>query len=160
MALIEVENLHKSFKVYKHHRGVAGAVRNLFSREATDVKAVNDVSFTIEKGDLVGYLGPNGAGKSTTIKMLTGLLVPSSGTVSVAGRVLWQQRIPHVRNIGVVFGQRTNLWWDLPVIESLDLLHHIYEVPRDRYQQNLKTFTERLVQYFSPFCCLNNLKGL
>ncbi len=144
MSLIEVNNLHKTFKVYKHHRGLTGAVRNLFSREAKEIHAVNDVSFAIEKGDLVGYLGPNGAGKSTTIKMLTGLLVPTSGTVSVAGRVPWQQRIPHTRNIGVVFGQRTNLWWDLPVIESLDLLHHIYEVPHDRYLQNLKIFTDLL----------------
>ncbi len=137
MSLIEVTHLHKEFKVAKHYRGAAGAVRGLFSREYRVVRAVNDVSFAIEAGELVGYLGPNGAGKSTTIKMLTGILVPSSGEVRVDGRVPWQQRVDHVRGIGVVFGQRTNLWWDLPVIESLDLLRYVYRVPDDRYERNL-----------------------
>ncbi len=144
MSLIEVTHLHKEFKIAKHHRGAGGAVRNLFSREYRVVRAVNDVSFTIEAGELVGYLGPNGAGKSTTIKMLTGILVPSSGEVRVAGRVPWKQRVEHVRGIGVVFGQRTNLWWDLPVIESLDLLRHVYRVPEDRYERNLVEFRELL----------------
>ena len=124
MPLIEVDNLCKEFRVAKHHRGTWGAVRNLFSSEYRVVCAVEDVSFSIEAGELVGYLGPNGAGKSTTIKILTGILVPSSGAVHVAGRVPWNERIDHVRGIGVVFGQRTNLWWDLPVIESLDLLRN------------------------------------
>jgi ABC-2 type transport system ATP-binding protein len=144
MPLIQVTNLHKDFQVYKHHRGAAGAVRNLFSREYRVVHAVDGVSFALEAGELVGYLGPNGAGKSTTIKMLTGILVPTRGEVSVAGRVPWKQRVDHARDIGVVFGQRTNLWWDLPVIESLDLLRYVYRAPADRYERNLAEFRELL----------------
>ena len=94
------------------------------------MRAVDGVSFTMARGELVGYLGPNGAGKSTTIKMLTGILVPTAGTVTVDGRVPWRERAQHVAHIGVVFGQRNALWWDLPVIESFDLLRHIYRVPR------------------------------
>ena len=108
------------------------------------VRAVDDVSFAIEAGELVGYLGPNGAGKSTTIKILTGILVPTGGEVHVAGRVPWNERVDHVRGIGVVFGQRTNLWWDLPVIESLDLLRHVYRIPPECYEHNLTEFREIL----------------
>jgi ABC-2 type transport system ATP-binding protein len=142
--LIQVTDLHKEFRVYKHHRGAAGAIRNLFTRAYHTVRAVDGVSFAIEAGELVGYLGPNGAGKSTTIKMLTGILLPTRGQVIVAGRVPWRQRIDHARGIGVVFGQRTNLWWDLPVIESLDLLRYVYRVPEDRYERNLAQFREML----------------
>jgi len=116
----------------------------LFSSKYRLIRAVEDVSFSIEAGELVGYLGPNGAGKSTTIKILTGILVPSGGEVRVAGRVPWNERVDHVRGIGVVFGQRTNLWWDLPVIESLDLLRHIYRNPAERYEHNLAEFREIL----------------
>ncbi len=144
MPLIQVTDLHKDFRVFKHHRGAAGALRNLFTREYRIVRAVDGVTFAIEAGELVGYLGPNGAGKSTTIKMLTGILVPSRGDVLVAGRVPWRQRVDHVRGIGVVFGQRTNLWWDLPVIESLDLLRYVYRVPDERYARNLAGFRELL----------------
>jgi ABC-2 type transport system ATP-binding protein len=144
MALIEVRELSKHFCVAKHHRGMAGALKNLFSREYTIVRAVDTVSFHIERGELVGYLGPNGAGKSTTIKMLTGILVPSGGTLTVGGLVPWKERTEHTRKIGVVFGQRTNLWWDLPVIESLDLLKYIYRIPSDRYEQNLSFFEKML----------------
>ena len=144
MPLIQVTNLHKEFRVYKHHRGARGAIRNLFTREYRIVRAVDGVTFAIEAGELVGYLGPNGAGKSTTIKMLTGILVPTHGEVIVDGRVPWKQRVDHARGIGVVFGQRTNLWWDLPVIESLDLLRHVYRVPEDRYERNLSHFGEML----------------
>ncbi|MBI1741900.1 ATP-binding cassette domain-containing protein [Candidatus Acetothermia bacterium] len=144
MALIEVRELSKHFYVAKHRRGVGGALRNLFSREYTIVRAVDNISFQIERGELIGYLGPNGAGKSTTIKMLTGILVPSGGTLSVSGLVPWKQRTEHTRRIGVVFGQRTNLWWDLPVIESLDLLKYIYKVPHERFQQNLRNFEKLL----------------
>lgn len=140
MALIQVTHLYKEFHIYKHHRGITGAFRNLFTREFCAVHAVSDVSFSIERGELVGYLGPNGAGKSTTLKMLTGILVPSCGEVTVDGRVPWEQRQAHALHIGVVFGQRTNLWWDLPVIESFDLLRHIYRIPEGRYQQNLYRF--------------------
>ncbi len=144
MSLIQVTDLHKDFRVSKHHRGTLGAIRNLFTTEYRIVHAVNGVSFSIEAGELVGYLGPNGAGKSTTIKMLVGILVPTSGEVRIAGRVPWRQRVEHVRGIGVVFGQRTNLWWDLPVIESLDLLRYVYRIPDDRYEQNLADFREML----------------
>ncbi len=144
MSLIQVIDLRKEFRVFKHHRGAAGAIRNLFTREYRTVRAVDGVSFAIEAGELVGYLGPNGAGKSTTIKMLTGILVPTRGEVIVAGRVPWKQRVDHARGIGVVFGQRTNLWWDLPVIESLDLLRYVYRVPEDRYESNLAQFRQLL----------------
>jgi ABC-2 type transport system ATP-binding protein len=144
MSLIQVTDLHKEFRVYRHHRGALGALRNLFTREHRTVRAVDGVTFGIQAGELVGYLGPNGAGKSTTIKMLTGILVPTRGEVIVDGRVPWQQRVDHARHIGVVFGQRTNLWWDLPVIESLDLLRYVYRVPGDRYAHNLSHFCELL----------------
>ncbi|MGH2593933.1 MAG: ABC transporter ATP-binding protein [Anaerolineae bacterium] len=144
MPLIQVTDLRKEFHIFKHHRGARGAIRNLFTRERRTVHAVDGVSFTIDAGELVGYLGPNGAGKSTTIKMLTGILVPTRGEVIVAGRVPWKQRVDHARGIGVVFGQRTNLWWDLPVIESLDLLRYVYRVPAERYERNLAAFCELL----------------
>lgn len=140
MEIIRADRLAKQFRVNRHHRGVWGSVRNLFSREYRVVKAVDAVSFTIDPGELVGYLGPNGAGKSTTIKMLAGLLVPSGGEVVVNGRVPWRERRQHVQELGAVFGQRTTLWWDLPVIESLRLLQHIYRVPAQRFQDNLETF--------------------
>jgi len=144
MPIITVRHLHKDFQLFKHHRGLMGAFRNLLTREFRTVNAVNDVSFSIERGELVGYLGPNGAGKSTTLKMLTGILVPTGGEVCINGRVPWKERAAHAREIGVVFGQRTNLWWDLPVIESLDLLHYIYRVPDQRYYQNLLRFQDLL----------------
>lgn len=142
--IITVTNLQKHFKVFKHHRGFWGVLRNLATREYTLVRAVDGISFEIRPGELVGYLGPNGAGKSTTIKMLTGLLVPSGGELWVNGRVPWNERQVHVSNIGAVFGQRTTLWWDLPVIESLDLLQHIYRIPTGRFRQNLTDFRELL----------------
>jgi len=142
--MIRVESLHKEFRVYRHHRGGWGALRNLLTRDYRIVRAVDGVSFNVARGELIGYLGPNGAGKSTTIKMLTGILVPTSGEATVDRRVPWEERTEHARRIGVVFGQRTNLWWDLPVIESLDLLRHIYRVPADRYQRNLHLFEEML----------------
>jgi ABC-2 type transport system ATP-binding protein len=142
--IIEVANLQKHFKVYKHYRGWWGALRNLTTGEYSLVRAVDNVSFQIQPGELVGYLGPNGAGKSTTLKMLTGLLVPSGGEVWVNGRVPWRQRQAHVATIGAVFGQRTTLWWDLPVVESLDLLQHIYKIPPARFGQNLAEFRQLL----------------
>lgn len=144
MSIITVKNLRKEFKVSKHYRGMLGTLRNLTTREFTLVKAVDNIDFTVARGELVGYLGPNGAGKSTTIKMLTGLLTPTGGEVVVNGRVPHQQRRLYVQRIGAVFGQRTTLWWDLPVIESLELLRHIYRIPPDRYRQNLHEFTSLL----------------
>lgn len=147
--MIEVNNLSKHFRVNKHHRGLLGSFRSLFSREYRVVKAVDDVTFTIAAGELVGYLGPNGAGKSTTIKMLTGLLVPSAGEIVINGRVPWRERQAHVRHLGAVFGQRTTLWWDLPVIESLQLLQHVYQIPAARFQRNLAEFEALLA--LGPF---------
>lgn len=142
--IISVKDLEKQFKIYKHHRGIMGPLRNLTTREFTLIKAVNKITFEIFSGELVGYIGPNGAGKSTTIKMLTGLLVPTSGKISVNGRIPWRNRKAHVNEIGAVFGQRTTLWWDLPVIESLDLLKYIYKIPDQRFQHNLDEFRSLL----------------
>ncbi len=142
--MIQVTDLRKEFRVYKHHRGTLGSLRNLVSREFRTIHAVDGVSFHVGRGELVGYLGPNGAGKSTTIKMLTGILVPTSGEVSVGSWIPWRDRTRYVAHIGVVFGQRTTLWWDLPVIESLDLLRYIYRIPAERYRHNLNRFSQLL----------------
>ena len=138
--MISASDLIKHFVLHRHRPGFVGAVRNLITRERRVIRAVDGVSFSIEEGEFVGYLGPNGAGKSTTIKMLTGLLVPTSGGLLVNGRVPWRERQTHVREIGAVFGQRTTLWWDLPVIKSLELLQHIYRIPADRFRQHLQEF--------------------
>jgi len=143
-AIIKADRLSKDYKIYKDHKGYLGALRNLFDRRYNLVHAVNEVSFKIYPGELIGYIGPNGAGKSTTIKMLTGLLVPTSGEIQVNGFVPWKDRKDYVKHIGAVFGQRTTLWWDLPVRDSLDLLKHIYEIPSDRFKQNLDSFREIL----------------
>jgi ABC-2 type transport system ATP-binding protein len=143
-SIIHVSDLKKHFQVYKHHRGALRGLRNLFSRQAHWVRAVDGIHFQIQPGELVGYIGPNGAGKSTTIKMLTGLLVPTSGELRVNGFVPWRERRTYVATLGAVFGQRTTLWWDLPVIESLELLQHVYRVPSDRFRQNLDEFRDLL----------------
>ena len=142
--MIKVEKLEKQFQLGTHRRGLAGALRNLVAREYKTVRAVDGISFTVPAGQLVGYLGPNGAGKSTTIKMLTGLLVPTGGDLQVNGFVPWRERERYVANIGAVFGQRTTLWWDLPVIESFELLQYIYRIPADRFRQNLQEFRDLL----------------
>ena len=133
--MITAQSLKKTF-----HLSTGG----LFRRFRRTIHAVDGIDFTVRSGELIGYLGPNGAGKSTTIKMLTGLLVPTSGELVVNGRVPWRERIAHVAGIGAVFGQRTTLWWDLPVIESLELLRHVYRVPGARFRENLEEFTELL----------------
>ena len=135
MAQIVVEQLVRSFRVAERDPGFLGALRGLVRRRHRDVLALRDLSFSIEAGELVGYIGPNGAGKSTTIKILCGVLVPSSGRCEIDGRVPWKQRAEHVAHIGAVFGQRTQLWWDLPVVESVDLLRAIYRVPMLRYRR-------------------------
>lgn len=142
--IIVVENLQKHFRIAKHHRGPGGTFRNLFSHEYRLIRAVDDVTFRVDKGELVGYLGPNGAGKSTTIKILAGLLVPTAGNLVVNGYIPWKDRKTYVARIGAVFGQRTTLWWDLPVIESLDLLRFIYQIPKDRFQENISEFRQLL----------------
>jgi len=133
MAQIVVEQLVKTYQIAARSPGMWGAIRGLVRRRTRTVRALDGVSFSIEQGELVGYIGPNGAGKSTTVKALAGILVPDSGRCVVDGRVPWRDRIAHVGRIGVVFGQRTQLWWDLPVVESFELLRDIYRVPQDRY---------------------------
>src|ERR1700729_4451673 len=124
-SLIHVHEPSKHFRTFKRREGVWGSIQNLFVRDYRTVAAVDRVGFTIERGEMVGYIGPNGAGKSTTIKMLTGILVPTSGEIRVAGIVPWKRRKENARNIGVVFGQRSQLYWDLPLIESFELLRAI-----------------------------------
>jgi ABC-2 type transport system ATP-binding protein len=141
MAIIEAADLRKVFRRIVRRPGIGGAVRALFSREYEDKVAVDGVNFALAEGELVGYLGPNGAGKSTTIKILTGILVPTSGSVRVAGIVPYQRRQDNAENIGVVFGQRSQLYWDLPLRESFELLRAIYDVPRNRYLENLAHFS-------------------
>ena len=138
--VIRTEELGKTYRVARHHRGPLGTFRNLVSREYREIRAVAEVTFAIAPGEMVGYVGPNGAGKSTTIKMLTGILVPSEGQVEVLGLVPHRRRKDVARHIGVVFGQRTQLWWDLPLVESFDLLRHIYRVPSERFEANLGRF--------------------
>jgi len=142
--IISVRNLTKTFWRRSQRKGMIGAMRGLVDRSGTEVHAVNDVSFDIPAGQIVGYIGPNGAGKSTTIKMLTGVLVPSSGEASVAGHTPWTERRQLAQQIGVVFGQRTQLWWDLPLSESLELLQYMYKIPEERFKRNYAMATELL----------------
>ena len=135
MPHIIVENLVKTFQIAQRQPGVWGALRGVMHRNYRQITALDGISFTIEPGELIGYIGPNGAGKSTTVKVLSGILVPDSGRCEILGRVPWKERIAHVAQIGVVFGQRTQLWWDLPVIESFDLLRDIYRVDQHQYAQ-------------------------
>ena len=144
MPIIIVEHLSKHFKIHKRRTGFWGNLSSTVSRQHDIIKAVDDVNFSLERGELVGYIGANGAGKSTTIKMLTGILVPTSGHIDVMGLTPYRNRRENTRRIGVVFGQRTQLWWDLPVIDSFELLKHIYEIPQNLYKQNLEFFSELL----------------
>jgi ABC-2 type transport system ATP-binding protein len=140
MPIIETRDLRKVFRSVKRVPGPLGALRTLLSRTYEDRVAVDGVTMSLEPGELVGYIGPNGAGKSTTIKMLTGILVPTSGEVRVAGIVPYETRSVNARNIGVVFGQRSQLYWDLPLIESFELLRAIYSIPPATYRRNLDEF--------------------
>lgn len=157
--MITMENVCKSYRVAKRNTGFGAACKALFHREYEVIEALKDISFTIGNGEMVGYIGPNGAGKSSTIKILSGILTPDRGKVSIDGRILWSldesgrsrksqgekyRRIDHVRQIGVVFGQRSQLWWDVPVIDSYELLRDIYSIPTQVYQKNLEELTESL----------------
>jgi ABC-2 type transport system ATP-binding protein len=137
MSLISVHKLLKNFYVPKRKQGFVGAVKSLFHRDMLTKCALDHISFTVNEGELVGYIGPNGAGKSTTVKILSGILVPDAGEVLVMGKTPWKHRQETVKQLGVVFGQRTQLWWDLPVIESFELLRDIYSVPKDLYQKTI-----------------------
>ncbi len=141
MSQIELRRVCKTFVLRKRQKGLLGAVRGAFTREKELVRAVRDVSFSVEEGELVGYIGPNGAGKSTTIKMMSGILVPDSGEISIMNRVPWKERSAHVSQISVVFGQRSQLWWDTPVSDSFELLRDIYRVPQADYRRRLDDLT-------------------
>src|ERR1041384_3676300 len=137
---VEAESLTKDFRTFQRKEGIRGAIENLFVREYKTVRAVDSVSFVIRPGEMVGYIGPNGAGKSTTVKMLTGILEPTSGVITVNGFIPYRDRTHYTRTIGVVFGQRTQLWWDIAVSESFRLLKRIYEVSDADYDARLQIF--------------------
>ena len=139
--MIVMNHIRKTYRVAKRNAGFGAAVKSFFHREYETVTALDNVSFSIQDGETVGYIGPNGAGKSTTIKILSGILTPDSGECLVDGRTPWKNRIEHVAKIGVVFGQRSQLWWDVPVIDSFELLKDIYSIPADVYKSNVEELT-------------------
>lgn len=142
--MIRLEGISKSYKIAKRTSGLLQATKSLFYREHKIIHALNDISFSIEPGEIVGYIGPNGAGKSTTIKIMSGILMPDKGSCSIMGYTPWKDRVQYVKNIGVVFGQRSQLWWDVPVIDSFELLKKIYKVPEDEFVLNLNSLVEAL----------------
>ncbi|QKQ98495.1 ATP-binding cassette domain-containing protein [Candidatus Nanohaloarchaea archaeon] len=144
MSLIKAENLNKTFRIYQRGEGIKGYLKSFLSRDYEEVHAVEDLNLEIEEGEMIGYIGANGAGKSTTVKMLTGILEPSSGQIEVDGRDPHKHRKKNAMNIGVVFGQKTQLWWDLPVKESFKLLKEIYEVSDEDYEARIEEFDEVL----------------
>lgn len=155
--MITVENLTREFKINKKYPGFRGAIKSFFSNEYEIKKAVQDISFKIDDGEIVGYIGANGAGKSTTIKMMTGILTPTSGKVLVNGTVPYKNREKNAYDIGVVFGQRTQLWWDLPLSETYSLLKEIYSVPDDEFNERMKFLDD--VLELTPFM-LNPVRNL
>jgi len=142
--MIQVEHINKTFKVARRNAGMKEAVKALFHKEYEYIHALEDISFSIKEGEMVGYIGPNGAGKSSTIKVLSGVLTPDSGTCLINGRTPWKDRISHVGDIGVVFGQRSQLWWDVPVIDSFELLRDIYKIPQKAYKDKLEELVQLL----------------
>jgi ABC-2 type transport system ATP-binding protein len=140
MPIVEFKNVSKHFKVLNRREGIKGGLKDLFSRDYKTVKAVDNVSFSVEAGEIVGYLGPNGAGKSTTIKMMTGVLMPTSGDITVGGRIPYKDRTKTAQNIGVVFGQRSQLWWSLPLIESFKILKDIYDISDEDYAKQIELY--------------------
>ena len=143
-ALIQVNGISKTFKISKRAKGLPSKLANIIKPKYIYKKAVNGIDFSIEKGEMVGFIGPNGAGKSTTIKMLSGILYPDSGEIKIDGYIPYKQRKDYVSNIGVVFGQKTQLSWDLPLIESFELIKHIYKIPNNKYEENLNKFVKLL----------------
>src|SRR5437667_4307871 len=144
MSVIEVQGLTKSFRTYKKNPGLSGAIKGLFHREYEMTLAVKDVSFSVEEGELVGFLGPNGAGKTTTLKMLSGLLYPTSGSAKVLGYVPWERKDGYRRQFALLLGQKNQLWWDLPARESLELNARIYGIPKNSFERTLAEMTELL----------------
>ncbi|MBR6210866.1 MAG: ATP-binding cassette domain-containing protein [Clostridiales bacterium] len=137
---VVMKNVCKDFKVLNRREGLKGSIQDLFSRDYKTVSAVKDVTLTVNRGEIIGYLGPNGAGKSTTIKMMTGVLEPTSGELLVNGKVPYKNRTENCENIGVVFGQRSQLWWSLPLIESFKLLRDLYMVPEKDYEEMIELY--------------------
>lgn len=144
MAIIKFDKISKDFKISIREKGLWGSIKGLFVRKHKIVHALNNVCFEINEGDIVGYIGPNGAGKSTTIKIMSGILYATSGSCEINGFCPWKNRKEYVKNIGVVFGQRSQLWWDVPVIESFELLKDIYNIPKETYEENLKLLCKTL----------------
>ena len=138
MNILKVSNLTKTYRVAVRNSGLKNAFKSFIKKEYNEVKAVDDISFELKKGEIVGLIGPNGAGKSTTIKMLTGILKPDSGNIKVLGMNPSEERVKYVKNIGVVFGQKSQLWWDIPAEDSFDLLKEIYKIPDKLYEDNKK----------------------
>jgi ABC-2 type transport system ATP-binding protein len=143
-AMITLTGINKTFRVAKRGKGAGAAFKALFKREYTRVHALDDISFHIDEGEIIGYIGPNGAGKSTTIKVMSGILAPDSGACEIMGFTPWKDRRQYVKSIGVVFGQRTQLWWDVPIADSFDLLRDIYKVPANEYRRTLDMLAETL----------------
>ena len=144
MSFIEVKQINKTFKVPLKEEGKFGALKSFFNRKYRYIKAIDNISFSINKGEIVGYIGPNGAGKSTTIKILSGILVPDSGKVKIKNMTPWKDRKKYVSNIGVVFGQRSQLWWDIPAIDSFNLLKDIYKLEDKQYEETLNELIDLL----------------
>ncbi|HZJ58151.1 MAG TPA: ABC transporter ATP-binding protein [Clostridia bacterium] len=142
--MIQIDSISKSFRVSQRQAGFGQALKALFSREYNTIHALDDISFEIKQGEMVGYIGPNGAGKSTTIKIMCGILRPDSGECMIGGRIPWKDRKNHAKEIGVVFGQRSQLWWDVPVIDSFELIRDIYRVDMAKYRKNLDALVEQL----------------
>ena len=142
--MIEFNDICKAYRVARRESGFSNAVKSFFKKEYNTINAISHISFFIGDGEMVGYIGPNGAGKSTTIKILSGILTPDSGTCVVNGQVPWKERKEYVRQIGVVFGQRSQLWWDIPVIDSFELLQAIYSIPAPSYRNKLDELTQLL----------------
>ena len=144
MSFIEVKQINKTFKVPIKSDSKFGALKSFFNRKYRYIKAIDNISFSIKKGEIVGYIGPNGAGKSTTIKILSGILVPDSGKVKIKNMIPWKDRKNYVSNIGVVFGQRSQLWWDIPAIDSFNLLKDIYKLDDKEYKETLNELIDLL----------------
>ena len=144
MSLIEVNNINKTFKVAKKENGKFATLKQFINRKYKYIKAIDNISFSIDEGEIIGYIGPNGAGKSTTIKILSGILVPDSGKVKINGYIPWIDSKKYVKDIGVVFGQRSQLWWDIPAEDTFDLLKDIYEIPEEEYQSTKEDLIRRL----------------
>lgn len=142
--LIKLENISKEFKVFKRSKGLWAAIKSLFVRKHEIKKALDDVSFEVNEGEIIGYIGPNGAGKSTTVKIMSGILTPTSGKCVIDGLVPYKDRVKFVKNIGVVFGQRSQLWWDVPAIDSFELLKSIYKISDEEYNQRLEELDKEL----------------